>query len=130
MPAAGGWDPKLPGFDSIEVYGPMPRGVDPATADYTLPAPGELAFKGPVPFGNGQTLHDQLVEAVDAEPNIRPFFAHRAQRLIEEDGRIVGVLCDAGDRSEEHTSELQSLMRISYAVFCLKKKKNNTHTTT
>src|SRR3546814_4338059 len=31
-----------------------------------------------------------------------------------------------GDRSEEHTSELQSLMRISYAVFCLKKKKDNT----
>src|SRR3546814_5078125 len=30
-------------------------------------------------------------------------------------------------RSEEHTSELQSLMRISYAVFCLKKKKNNIH---
>src|SRR3546814_1297786 len=29
------------------------------------------------------------------------------------------------DRSEEHTSELQSLMRISYAVFCLKKKKNH-----
>src|SRR3546814_9805992 len=29
------------------------------------------------------------------------------------------------DRSEEHTSELQSLMRNSYAVFCLKKKKNN-----
>src|SRR3546814_2336285 len=29
-----------------------------------------------------------------------------------------------GRRSEEHTSELQSLMRISYAVFCLKKKKN------
>src|SRR3546814_5185870 len=31
-------------------------------------------------------------------------------------------------RSEEHTSELQSLMRISYAVFCLKKKKQNTKT--
>src|SRR3546814_10032900 len=31
-------------------------------------------------------------------------------------------------RSEEHTSELQSLMRISYAVFCLKKKKTTTHT--
>src|SRR3546814_5457097 len=30
-------------------------------------------------------------------------------------------------RSEEHTSELQSLMRISYAVFCLKKKKKYTH---
>src|SRR3546814_3214089 len=32
------------------------------------------------------------------------------------------------DRSEEHTSELQSLMRISYAVFCLKKKKQHTYT--
>src|SRR3546814_8362059 len=32
------------------------------------------------------------------------------------------------ERSEEHTSELQSLMRISYAVFCLKKKKKNNHT--
>src|SRR3546814_4180183 len=31
------------------------------------------------------------------------------------------------DRSEEHTSELQSLMRISYAVFCLKKKKERQH---
>src|SRR3546814_6573173 len=33
----------------------------------------------------------------------------------------------AAMRSEEHTSELQSLMRISYAVFCLKKKKNQKH---
>src|SRR3546814_2460788 len=32
-----------------------------------------------------------------------------------------------GGRSEEHTSELQSLMRISYAVFCLKKKKTTTN---
>src|SRR3546814_1664249 len=32
-----------------------------------------------------------------------------------------------GLRSEEHTSELQSLMRMSYAVFCLKKKKNSIH---
>src|SRR3546814_6221569 len=33
---------------------------------------------------------------------------------------------ESAERSEEHTSELQSLMRISYAVFCLKKKKTNT----
>src|SRR3546814_2572362 len=33
------------------------------------------------------------------------------------------MLFQPGERSEEHTSELQSLMRISYAVFCLKKKK-------
>src|SRR3546814_9785549 len=36
---------------------------------------------------------------------------------------FIGSYCT---RSEEHTSELQSLMRISYAVFCLKKKKNST----
>src|SRR3546814_10369603 len=38
-------------------------------------------------------------------------------------GRDSGGAGVAGKRSEEHTSELQSLMRISYAVFCLKKKK-------
>src|SRR3546814_3118206 len=38
------------------------------------------------------------------------------------------VIVSAWERSEEHTSELQSLMRISYAVFCLKKK-NKTHNT-
>src|SRR3546814_9154739 len=38
--------------------------------------------------------------------------------------RSVADLPGAPDRSEEHTSELQSLMRISYAVFCLKKKKH------
>src|SRR3546814_1114590 len=46
-------------------------------------------------------------------------------------GREIGLASERHDgrriceRSEEHTSELQSLMRISYAVFCLKKKKNN-----
>src|SRR3546814_8360416 len=38
------------------------------------------------------------------------------------------VARQAGDRSEEHTSELQSLMRISYAVFCLTKKITSTKT--
>src|SRR3546814_4652974 len=36
-----------------------------------------------------------------------------------------GLFRSCGRRSEEHTSELQSLMRISYAVFCLKKTRNN-----
>src|SRR3546814_9271551 len=41
---------------------------------------------------------------------------------------LPGPVIDADDpRSEEHTSELQSLMRISYAVFCLKKKKRTRH---
>src|SRR3546814_9458699 len=40
---------------------------------------------------------------------------------------IAGGKVEYAHRSEEHTSELQSLMRISYAVFCLKKKKYNAH---
>src|SRR3546814_1845952 len=56
---------------------------------------------------------------------------HREARVGEADGVEAGSRGDVGDlpavvpaqqRSEEHTSELQSLMRISYAVFCLKKK--------
>src|SRR3546814_1668232 len=38
-----------------------------------------------------------------------------------------GAMTKGRQRSEEHTSELQSLMRISYAVFCLKKKKTQLH---
>src|SRR3546814_10300015 len=41
------------------------------------------------------------------------------------DGVARGLVAEGYGRSEEHTSELQSLMRISYAVFCLKKKKTN-----
>src|SRR3546814_6019382 len=51
--------------------------------------------------------------------------AASTQELLAATHRL-GWDCDvqdqAGERSEEHTSELQSLMRISYAVFCLKKK--------
>src|SRR3546814_8096814 len=48
--------------------------------------------------------------------------------LTLEEGRAAGaktLVIGVANRSEEHTSELQSLMRISYAVFCLKKKKPN-----
>src|SRR3546814_3057735 len=48
--------------------------------------------------------------------------AHRLGRLRGDELGHRG-LGQAGQRSEEHTSELQSLMRISYAVFCLQKKK-------
>src|SRR3546814_1982822 len=46
--------------------------------------------------------------------------ADARHREADVDGRTDALV----ERSEEHTSELQSLMRISYAVFCLKKKKN------
>src|SRR3546814_2258783 len=49
---------------------------------------------------------------------------HAEVALVGRQARHVGAV----QRSEEHTSELQSLMRISYAVFCLKKKKQTTTT--
>src|SRR3546814_2543834 len=57
----------------------------------------------------------------------RRFYNHQRRQVSElgQDGLAV-----AHDRSEEHTSELQSLMRISYAVFCLKKKTQQQHKTT
>src|SRR3546814_1358116 len=51
-------------------------------------------------------------------------------RAIEEAGADIIAVEQPIDRSEEHTSELQSLMRISYAVFCLKKKRNKNQNTT
>src|SRR3546814_7061276 len=58
-----------------------------------------------------------VVMPLGAEPGKRPL---RLPTLRSERS--------AAARSEEHTSELQSLMRISYAVFCLKKKKNKKST--
>src|SRR3546814_8137277 len=46
-------------------------------------------------------------------------------RDIDSQLGLGGAYCHEAGRSEEHTSELQSLMRISYAVFCLKKKKTH-----
>src|SRR3546814_4327281 len=60
--------------------------------------------------------------------------SRQAQRAIDgacsrDAARLHGLLRRWQARSEEHTSELQSLMRISYAVFCLKKKKKHTTST-
>src|SRR3546814_6096975 len=53
------------------------------------------------------------------------------RRLLFHPGRLLQCRPERqpGERSEEHTSELQSLMRISYAVFCLKKKNTKEKTT-
>src|SRR3546814_3785377 len=68
-----------------------------------------------------------LLTAVDLSPKSRIMkygvLSEEAFRSLVEAG-AVGNICDYYlDRSEEHTSELQSLMRNSYAVFCLKKNK-------
>src|SRR3546814_3935808 len=74
-----------------------------------------LADTEPDEIESGDTLHYRVPGVQDAV----------MRRLRRGHYRIDGELDLHGhnrDRSEEHTSELQSLMRISYAVFCLKKK--------
>src|SRR3546814_1006261 len=92
-------------------------------------------------------------DIVMRDPVNHPLFVHQSGRLRAPEGTTIGQcrrtrfdninvsganprfpcgltgqkgypIEDVTFRSEEHTSELQSLMRISYAVFCLKKKKN------
>src|SRR3546814_5613773 len=69
-----------------------------------------------LPTGDPDALYDSLFNRLlTLDPDIMVFPGH------DYSGR-------KSSRSEEHTSELQSLMRISYAVFCLKKKNNFLHT--
>src|SRR3546814_7608843 len=75
-----------------------------------------------------------IVERRVLQPGQLVFDLHLRRRVrlvllgLRDLAEHTGDRLQAGGRSEEHTSELQSLMRISYAVFCLKKKKtNNTH---
>src|SRR3546814_2397568 len=80
-----------------------------------------------------------LFRSQPGEQQPRPFAArqagHRHHRLavveqeIAEIGDHMALAAERHDRSEEHTSELQSLMRNSYAVFCLKNKNRTPHNT-
>src|SRR3546814_6680642 len=70
-----------------------------------------------------RSLHDAPQHRIDCRP------AEILRRsLVQADDRVgrlaldTQMVVEGEPRSEEHTSELQSLMRISYAVFCLKKK--------
>src|SRR3546814_4356635 len=84
----------------------------------------------------GLDVAEHALEVADADRqllHLAQAALHRFQALGDELERRVQAGVERGlqlfidggaHRSEEHTSELQSLMRISYAVFCLKKKKN------
>src|SRR3546814_3402245 len=104
----------------------------------SIPAPSMLHFRG-----GRQAISEKVY------PDLEDFYAdlaaaYRAEiadlaargcRYLQLDDTNLAYLCDpkirertrarGDDRSEEHTSALQSLMRISYAVFCLKKKRKN-----
>src|SRR3546814_12650468 len=68
--------------------------------------------------GSGHLVNSRFLNGMDVE-SAKQAVINRA----EDEGWGQGTTIWRLRRSEEHTSELQSLMRISYAVFCLKKKK-------
>src|SRR3546814_2081371 len=71
----------------------------------------------------GEAMRRLATEAQRATPAVAPV-RYRTLITTHDAARLAGnVEVSPRCRSEEHTSELQSLMRISYAVFCLKKKK-------
>src|SRR3546814_10749777 len=92
-------------------------------------AMGDVKFM--FPNDRGIFLHDTPDRALFKDDERR--FSSGCVRL-EGAGRLgkwlFGQPIRTKSRSEEHTSELQSLMRISYAVFCLKKKKTHEYTST
>src|SRR3546814_8046827 len=88
-----------------------------------LGQPGQTAPPGGSP---PMRVHDHGFPAYIS--SAAPSASRKAGRFAARKRRFVRQ--KRGLRSEEHTSELQSLMRISYAVFCLKKKKQNNTTTT
>src|SRR3546814_3920710 len=69
--------------------------------------------------------HDGVVGAAQAGDRIEQ--DHHVLLVLDQPLGLLDHHFGDLDRSEEHTSELQSLMRISYAVFCLKKKTKNKH---
>src|SRR3546814_5224263 len=97
--------------DQDPLPGPPVAGIDDQVADRPIRVVDQERLD----------MADVLVGGVDVVAGDVPgALQMRVARSLER----VGIDLVAG-RSEEHTSELQSLMRISYAVFCLKKKKNS-----
>src|SRR3546814_8654924 len=75
-------------------------------------------------FRSALRCREQPVAAEGDDAETGPAVPEGLRQIAAMLRREVEIIHRAGDRSEEHTSELQSLMRISYAVFCLKKKKS------
>src|SRR3546814_4387181 len=99
---------KLFGVTSDEIVGRRPRDLDQGQWDVAA-------------------LRELLEHVVPDSEAIRGFevedeFPGLGRRIFKLDAREISAT--GNQRSEEHTSELQSLMRTSYAVFCLKKNEN------
>src|SRR3546814_1057175 len=83
--------------------------------------PYTTLFRSRFRHGVRRRRRSLLVPVGQVVPEAHVEHLHRLDRVLVPVPVVAGRVV-AADRSEEHTSELQSLMRISYAVFCLKKK--------
>src|SRR3546814_10471849 len=103
-------------------YTPLFRSLSPASLRQL--APGTHLV---LPSPNGSALSAMLRDRTAFAGSLRNASAVAAaaqDAAAESIRKRIAVIAAGEHRSEEHTSELQSLMRISYAVFCLKKKKH------
>src|SRR3546814_3859884 len=101
-----------------------------------------MSFREPVLVFDIETIPDldggRRIMGLEQMNDAEVWAAMKTQRLAQKGNdfmpghlqRVVAISVALRQRSEEHTSELQSLMRISYAVFCLKKKNRHSHHTT
>src|SRR3546814_5224024 len=114
----------LPAAAAAQDAGPVTAGVTFFTGPNFTGSSKTLTLEPDQPYAAipyvGNELNEKIASLrVDPQVGVilfqRPYFASRDDSC----GPNIGT------RSEEHTSELQSLMRISYAVFCLKKKKTS-----
>src|SRR3546814_9688182 len=94
------------------------------TVDVALCARQSEPRPSPAPPDRGRKRRKSVHVRPDARPTLAPWQVRLATQIMQRDFSSSISILDV--RSEEHTSELQSLMRISYAVFCLKKKKTHT----
>src|SRR3546814_3593191 len=97
--------------------------------DWLIELPWSVTTQEEIDIAQARRILDE--DHFGLEKVKRRILEYLAVRKLRPDGRSP-ILCFVGPpgvgRSEEHTSELQSLMRISYAVFCLKKKTTQTNT--
>src|SRR3546814_3154215 len=103
--------PRSTRTDTLFPYTTLFRSSCPPPFD-PLPCPMPLIAKAKRHDGMGSALHSRAPRKLAGRWQLPPHPFYRTQPV---------------KRSEEHTSELQSLMRISYAVFCLKKKIHTTN---
>src|SRR3546814_6714656 len=96
----------------------------PSMSPYLPVTPQEIARSAIEAAEAGAAIvHLHARNPEDGRPDQSPEAFEPFLRVIKQASNVVVNLT----RSEEHTSELQSLMRISYAVFCLKKKNKHNH---